>query len=174
MSHIFFSFLAYGDSYRSLRYRFRIGVATVHNVIKETTDALWKRLQPKHMPEPDQEMWEKIEVGFRERWQFPNYLGAVDGKHVVINCPSKTGTLCYNYKGTYSINLMALVDWNYRFICVDIGSYGCNADSPVFQNSHFGKRWLLNDLDVPPLNQYPMHLNLEFCLMLLLEMLHFP
>ena len=63
--------------------------------------------------------------------------------------PSNSGSLYHNYKGTFSINLMALVDANYHFIFVDIGNYGSNADGTVFSKSEFGQMYLQNDLDVP-------------------------
>lgn len=44
---------------------------------------------------------------------------------------------------------MAVVDADYKFIYVDIGSFGSSADSAVFQHSKFGKRLAYNELDLP-------------------------
>ena len=44
---------------------------------------------------------------------------------------------------------MALVDAQYRFIFVDIGQYGSNADGPVFQKSQFGSMFMKDELNVP-------------------------
>ena len=76
-------------------------------------------------------------------------MGAADGKHVVITSPAKSGSLFFNYKYTFSINLMALVDAQYRFIFVYIGQYGSNADGPVFQKSQFGSMFMKDQLNVP-------------------------
>ena len=110
---------------------------------------LWDVLQPLEMAPPKEADWIRIEQEFNDYWNFPNCLGALDGKHVVITSPAKSGSLFFNYKQTFSINLMALVDANYKFIYVDIGQYGSNADGPVFQKSQFGQMYMRGELDVP-------------------------
>jgi len=54
---------------------------------------------------------------------FPNLCGSLDGKHIALQAPAESGFLFFNYKKTFSVVLLALVDANYRFIAVDIGSY---------------------------------------------------
>lgn len=70
------------------------------------------------------EEWKQVADGFASRWQYYNCLGALDGKHVAVRCPPNSGSYYYNYKGFYSIILMALVDSDYKFIYVDIGANG--------------------------------------------------
>jgi len=43
-------------------------------------------------------MWKNVEAGFNSRWQFPNCIGAADGKHVAVQAPFKSGSKYYNYK----------------------------------------------------------------------------
>ena len=62
----------------------------------------------------------------------PHTLGTVDGKHVAINKPPKSGSLYHNYKGFFSLNMLALVDADYKFIWVYVGHYGSNSDSQLF------------------------------------------
>jgi hypothetical protein len=50
----------------------------------------------------------------------------------------KSGSLYYNYKGWFSIILLAVCDARYSFTLVDIGSYGSSNDSGVFSNSNMG------------------------------------
>ena len=145
----FSSFLHTGDSYHTLSNRFRVGVSTVHHCIRDTCDAIWQSLVDEEMPVPTKEHWIRIEHDFNQCWGFPNCIGSLDGKHIIIMSPANSGSLYHNYKGTFSINLMALVDANYRFIFVDIGDYGSNADGTVFSKSEFGQMYLEDELDVP-------------------------
>ena len=73
-------------------------------------------------------------------------IGAIDGKHIRIECPKNPGTLYYNYKGFFSIVLMAECDANYCFTLFDIGSYGSNNDSGILANSEMGMRFEVKDL----------------------------
>ena len=40
-----------------------------------------------------------------------------------------------NYKGFFSIVLMALVDANYKFSCVDVGYDGISNDASIYNGS---------------------------------------
>jgi len=55
-------------------------------------------------------MWNKYAEEFDAAWQMPHCCGAIDGKHIMIDCPTNCGSLYYNYKGTFSIVLLAVVD----------------------------------------------------------------
>jgi hypothetical protein len=91
------------------------------------------------MPENNEATWRKIADKFASRTNFPNCLGAVDGKHIRLKKPNCTGSEFINYKNFFSVVLMAVVDADYCFISVDIGSHGSASDSHVFQRSYFGK-----------------------------------
>ena len=62
------------------------------------------------------EAWKELGREFRLRWDVPHALGALDGKHMRIKKPPKSGSLYHNYKGIFSVILMALVDTEYRMI----------------------------------------------------------
>ena len=121
----------------------------MYGIVKETCAVIWEVLSPLVMPTPTKEQWLEIGQRFGRKWNFPNCIGAVDGKHINIKAPPKSGSLYRNYKHFFSIVLMAVVDADYRFTMVDIGSYGSSSDSGVFNNSVMGKMFLAGDLDIP-------------------------
>lgn len=44
--------------------------------------------------------------------------------------------MCYNYKGIFSIVLLAMVDYDYKFLTVDVGCQVKISDDGVFRNSY--------------------------------------
>ena len=114
--------------------------ATVGRIVKETCAALWDVLCAKgylHSPNTTSE-WVKIAQEFETMWNFPNCVGAIDGKHVIVQCPPRGGSMFFNYKKFHSIVLMAVVDAKYQFTMVDVGDYGRLSDgSGFFQQQHW-------------------------------------
>lgn len=107
------------------------------------------------MPKPTREKWTRIAMEFDEKWNFPNCIGAIDGKHFRIRAPRNSGSIYMNYKKFFSIVLLAVVDANYKFVIADVGSYGRNSDGGIMQNSIFGKKLTSNAFDIPPKKRLP-------------------
>uniref|UniRef100_A0A672R0C1 Zgc:194221 n=1 Tax=Sinocyclocheilus grahami TaxID=75366 RepID=A0A672R0C1_SINGR len=70
-------------------------------------------------------------------------------RHVAIQAPSSTGSMYYNYKGSFSIVLLAVVDARYLFRIVDVGAYGKSSDGGTLYASDFGKALHQGGLDLP-------------------------
>lgn len=88
--------------------------------------------------------------GFQTRWNFPNCLGAIDGKHILIRPPGGSGSYYYNYKGSHSIVLMAICDANSEFLYVDVGANGRISDGGVWDNSPMSNRIANGTAGLPP------------------------
>jgi hypothetical protein len=60
--------------------------------------------------------WQQISQDFYNSCNFPNCIGALDGKHINIQAPANNRSLFFNYKKTYSIVLRASCDARYTFV----------------------------------------------------------
>nr|CAH7734522.1 unnamed protein product [Callosobruchus chinensis] len=116
-----------------------MGASTVGKIIKEVCAALWEVFQPLHMKQPTTADFLRISEEYNRLWDFPNCIGAWDGKHIRIKCPSHSGSMFFNYKHYFSIVLQGLVDDHYRFISIDVGGYGKQSDGGTFQASKLSK-----------------------------------
>ena len=91
----------------------------------------------------------KIAHQFGAQWNFPNCIGAMDGKHIVMKQLKNSGSFYSNYKGTFSIVLLALVDANYNFLYVDIGGNGKISDGGVFPECTLSRSIERDLLEIP-------------------------
>jgi hypothetical protein len=138
-----------GNSFASLHFEYLLGETAVREIVKDCCSSSWNCQKATEMPEKTENDWVNIANYFYRRTQFPNCIGAVDGKHVRIKMPTRSGSLFYNYKHFFSILLLALVDANYCFITVDVGAIGKSSDSNVFKKSNIGRKLESNQLGIP-------------------------
>lgn len=71
---------------------------------------------------------------------------------MVLQAPIKSGTEYVNYKGQYSIVLLAVVDASYSFIYVDVGCQGRISDGSVLKNANFFSELHAGNLHLPTEN----------------------
>lgn len=95
------------------------------------------------------EDWTTIANGYDKRWNFPNCIGAMDGKHINIVAPRDSGSMFFNYKGTFSIVLLAIVDFDYNFVFAEVGCQGRISDGGVFRFTSFCEKLENNKLNLP-------------------------
>lgn len=81
-------FLATGESFRSLHFQFRISRPAISYIVTKVCEAIPKKLGPSYLkvPSPEQERLQ-IAKQFEEKWNFPNCLGVIDGKHITLQPP---------------------------------------------------------------------------------------
>lgn len=111
------------------------------------------------------EEWKRVAQEFWNKWNFPNCLGALDGKHIAIRQPACSGSLYFNYKHTFSIILLALVDAEYKFLFVDCGSQGRCSDAGVYSESVLKTALQRNTICAPKSGPLPgRNDNFPFCI----------
>lgn len=78
-------FLATGESFRSLHFQFRISRPAISYIVTKVCEAIPKKLGPSYLKVPSSEQ-ERLQIAkqFEEKWNFPNCLGAIDGKHITL------------------------------------------------------------------------------------------
>ena len=143
-------YLVTGDAQTTIAASYRVSPA-VGRIIAETCELLWKTMIERgflKMP-CTVEDWKIIAHEFGKYWNFPNCIGALDGKHVVMQAPAKSGSVYFNYKKTFSIVLMAVCNARYEFTLVDIGDCGQQSDGSVYNCSNLGYAIENNKLNIP-------------------------
>lgn len=82
-------------------------------------------------------------------WNFHHCVGSMDGKHILIIKPPDSGSMFYNYKGTFSVVLFAVVNANYEFLYIHIGTNGRVSDGGVLRNTKFYEKLTKGELNLP-------------------------
>lgn len=144
-------YLVTGDAKTTIASSYRVSPTTAGRIVSETCATIWAILMEKgflKVPTTHHE-WKDVAYLFENDWNFPNCVGAIDGKHVVIQAPARAGSSFYNYKGTHSIVLMAVCDARYKFLLVDIGDSGRESDGSVFASCNLGQAIHENKLNLP-------------------------
>ncbi|GIY13056.1 DDE Tnp4 domain-containing protein [Caerostris extrusa] len=86
-----------------------------------------------------------------DSWQCALLVSILALKQKKRRCwaPPNTGRQYHNYKGGFSIILLASVDADYKFVLVDIGSEGHNSDGGVFRHSVISQAIECNQMNIP-------------------------
>ena len=128
-------YLSTGDSQQTIAFSYRLGRSTVCNIIRETCVAIYDSLGKIYLSPPTTEEMKKISQEFWHLWNFPSCIGAIDGKHCLIQAPKLSGSEFFNYKKTFSVVLLAIADAQYCFSVIDVGCPGRVSDGGVLKNS---------------------------------------
>ena len=158
-------FLATGESYKSLMYQFCIHRTTIGRFITQVSRAIYVALKDEYLKAPSTEQeWKFTADETFKHWNFPSAFAATDAKYIVLFHIEGSGSEYCKYKGFYSLVLLAFVDYDYKFLLIDVGCQGRISDGGVFSNSPICSA-INNDLNLPeprPL-PYPDDKNDMFC-----------
>ena len=112
------------SGYHSWRRSYFQSFLRVRRRIPVVCNAIYSVLQTYISVPTSTDDWLSIEATFK-KWNFPHVLGAVDGKHIAIKKPAKSGSVYFNYKKFFSLILLVAADGDGRIISYDLGRPGC-------------------------------------------------
>ena len=85
-------YLGEGCSQQVLNLGFRVGKSTVSKILMEVCEALYTVLATHFLRPPSvKEEWKQISSEFLELGIIPHVTGAIDDKHVAMECLKNTG-----------------------------------------------------------------------------------
>ncbi len=143
-------YLTSGSNFQVLEDIFRISNSTISLIIPEVCNALWNSLHIDHIKCPaTAQGWLEKAKRFEDRWNYPQVLGAIDGKHIQIQAPGNSDSVFRNYEGGFSIVLLVLPDADYQFMYVNIGTEGGSSDSGIFEQSSLKRELDSGMLNLP-------------------------
>lgn len=91
-------FLASGSQQRHIASVYRVSSAVLGRIIDQVCDAICVEFEEDAFKKRTTTEWLEIANQFYAKWNFPNCLGAIDGKHIPIRRPPNAGSLFFNYK----------------------------------------------------------------------------
>ena len=122
--------LSTGESFTSLQYQWRVGRTTICKFVPLVCKTILKVFQREFL----------MYACDPEDWNIPPAVGALDGKHIAIKKPKKSGTEYFKYKGSFSLVILPLVDADYRFLWANVRATGSSSDAQIFNRSKLKKR----------------------------------
>ena len=109
--------------------------STVNEIFNKVCYVIWNALFDYVTPPSNSRDLIEMFADFEQIWNMLHCIEAIDGKHITMKKPTFSGSLWHNYKGFFSIVLIAICDSRYNFIAIDIRQYGSNNDSAILLNS---------------------------------------
>ncbi|RCN32423.1 transposase, IS4 family [Ancylostoma caninum] len=125
-------FLGHGSSFSYMALELSAGTSTVMETVYEVCKAIIDEYFYETFPLPTGSTWAQSAREFQALWGYPRAVAALDGKHFECFRPRKSGSSFYNYKGYYSVVLLALCDAQYRILMFDLGK---SSDAGIYMQS---------------------------------------
>ncbi|KAJ8897772.1 hypothetical protein PR048_003122, partial [Dryococelus australis] len=160
-------YLATGRTHEDLKFSCRFAPQTSEKIIPDTCEVIFKALRNYCKCPTTEKESENVAGECEHRWNFPNCIRAVDGKHVAITPPPRSESYFYHYKNFHSQVLLGIANTNYELLYSSFGINGRVSDGGLRlvektrrRESEFTKggnvRYVLVVDDVFPLREYIM------------------
>ncbi|XP_065367445.1 uncharacterized protein LOC135960148 [Calliphora vicina] len=142
------NYLAYGTPLQSIAFKHKLGKSTIREVVLSTCSVLWSLLSPIYLSEPTTSQYADIADDFKNKYEIPNCVGLIDGKHVSIRYRVMDKTTTYN-KSNLSMILLGVCDAKYKFTAVSVENFDKKNENAIFQLSPFWNALISDNLPLP-------------------------
>lgn len=142
-------FIATEESFRSLKFQFRMSTSAISYIVCQVCCAIVKDMGDFLKFPSSPEEWLDIAKQFEDRRYYPNCIGAIDGKHIVIQPPLNAGSHFYNYNHTHSVVLLAVIGPDYECIYADTGTNGRVSDGGVWYKCSLSRKIQMEEIAFP-------------------------
>ncbi|KAJ8892325.1 hypothetical protein PR048_004905 [Dryococelus australis] len=132
-------YLATGRTLEDFKFSCNIAPQTLGKIIPDTCEAIFKAQRNYCKCPTTEKEWENVAREFEHRWNFPNCIGAVDGKHVATMLSPGSGSYIYNYKILHSHVLLGIANANYELRYFSFGINGRVSDGDLSKNLEDGR-----------------------------------
>ena len=102
---IFLYHIVHGASYSVLVDQFGVGKGTVSGIIGDVSRALVEQMGARYIRFPNMDEAMRTMEHWKQKTHIPGVVACIDGTHIPIIQPTKSGTAYCNRKGYYSINV---------------------------------------------------------------------
>ena len=118
-----------GETYTSLHFQFRSWKATSPSLLSLSPIISWESTREPLTCPTTPEGWKELETELRQKWIVPHVIGALDRNHVANRKPPKSVSSTITTRVLLYSPVGPVVDDEYRFRWVDIGTEGSCSDS---------------------------------------------
>lgn len=138
-----------GETQFFLSRQFRVSHSSVNCLLAETCQGIYEEPSKEFisLPRTDED-WTRVMRGFGTQWQFPNCVGAMT-ESTLQSRIRPTLAVYFNYKKRYSVILFAMVDSNYKFLYIDVGTAGSDGDAGIWQTTFLQKALQEGNVNLP-------------------------
>ncbi|XP_066589549.1 putative nuclease HARBI1 [Prorops nasuta] len=133
---LFLWFISNTEPLRTLADRFNISISSVFRVVRRVAKFLVEKSNEIISWPKTNELIAHISDNFQQKRGIPKVIGAIDSTYIAIKRPQERCNEYCNRKKFFSINLMAVVDADMKFIYVYCGEAETLHDARVLRRSN--------------------------------------
>jgi hypothetical protein len=139
-------YLSIKSCFKALQFDFNNGKIRVVQSVKDTYKICLTVLPTIETSPLTTEKWLDTSETFYIRAHFPNCLGSISEKHIGIKIHK---TWVYIFFLTTKSIILAVIDSNLSYACIDLGTFGRDSNSNVSKQCPYGKKLYTNQLNIP-------------------------